>query len=348
MLGYQTNPFADTTDPNWLGTNNQIMMTPATVAPGQTATFTFNLTSPASYMVSSPWQMNFEPVVDGVGWMPNRSMGFTVFDSPPSYSVTSALPGSIALLPNQTVKQTVTLTNTGNVTWYADGSAPVGQHPVRLAMLGYQTNPFADTTDPNWLGTNNQIMMTPATVAPGQTATFTFNLKGTMYQDSMPLTFVPVLDGVTFMANDSISTSISVPQPNYSYQYVTATNPPSIMTAGSIVSTSLTIKNTGNVAWTNESTTGPGTTRLRLAMQIPTYTNSPFYDPSTGSNWLLPNQIEYTGPTVMPGQTATLNFTWKAPTQPGTYASYFSPVLDGYHVMADIGMGFLITVVSGS
>jgi hypothetical protein len=116
------------------------------------------------------------------------------------------------------------------------------------------------------------------------------------------------------------------------------------MKVGTSASVSLTLKNTGNVVWTNNQSTGAGTTRLRLMMRRPDYHASVFYDSSAGSNWLIPNQIQYTGPTVSPGQTARFTFTWHAPEQPGSYTDYFSPVMDGYYVMADIGMGFAINV----
>jgi hypothetical protein len=74
----------------------------------------------------------------------------------------------------------------------------------------------------------------------------------------------------------------------------------------------------------------------------PNYRSSAFYD-SADPNWLAPSQIaKNSGPTY-PGQTATFTFTWKAPSQTGTYHEPFAPIVAG-QFMKDIGTAFNTTV----
>jgi len=268
-------------------------------------------------------------------------MQMNLFNLPPSYShvSTSGIPSVIN--PGDSHTGSITIKNTGLATWYADGAVPAGKWATRLAMKGYAPTPFSDTTDPNWLNTNNQIKMTPAVVNSGENATFTFNLKGSLQQIESVMHFVPVLDGITFMDDIRMFHPIVTPPPRTGYNFVSAVNPPKTMPAGSTAIVSVTLKNTGNVVWKNESATKPS---IRLMMTQPSYRSSVFFDSAAASNWLAPSQIGYTGPPVGLDGTLTFTFNWKAPAQPGTYTERFAPVLDGYQALEDKGMAFTVTV----
>ena len=339
---YINSPFADTSDPAWLGTRNQIKMTPATVAPGQDATFTFSLEGPAPPIQPSQL-MTLVPVVDGVGFMPNINMQVLISHTTPLYSVVSAVGIPSQLLPNEQTTASIVLKNTGAGAWYADGAVPVGKNAMRLALKGYQETGYADRTDPAWLGTRNQIIMTPATVAPGQNATFTFKLEGPYVQHFEKLHFVPVLNGVTFLNDVNMFAFVTTPTPVNTYSYVTAINAPASMAKGSIANVGLTLKNTGNTVWRN-GTSKAGAFSTRLIMANPGYRNSTFYN-SADAAWLTAGQISMTTPVVRPGENAAFNFTWKAPTQSGLYQEGFMPAIDGYTLMPDFGMRFDTTVL---
>lgn len=341
-LNYKDTPFADVTDPAWLGTHNQIKMTPAIVAPGSNATFTFTLKGPPPPLLADQL-ITFLPVVNGVGFMPNINMQMLIKHTAPSYSFVSAAGLPSQLLPNEQSTGSIVIKNTGLSTWYADGSVPTGENAMRLALKGYQETGYADRTDPAWLGTRNQIMMTPASVPPGSNATFTFKLEGPYVQHAEKLHFVPVLNGVTFLNDISMFTFMSTPAPSNSYSYVTATNPPATMTAGSIANLSLSLKNTGNTVW-RSGTSKAGAFTTRLIMSNPIYRNSQFYN-SADPVWLTAGQISMTTPVVRPGETGQFLFTWKAPTTPKLYQEGFMPVIDGYSLMPDFGMRFDTTVL---
>lgn len=336
---YANSPFADPSDAAWLGTANQIKMTPATVAPGDIATFTFNLVGP-SQLFTTPYTQYFVPVLDGSGFFYDKNMAWRISNRAGDYAFSSSQNFPTVLYPDQTITTTISISNAGLATWHADGSVPAGGHAVRLAVAGYQNSPLSAGADPAWLGTANQVKMSPASVAPGQVATFTFTLHGPLSGMVSHLHFIPVLDGVGFLKDINMFSDITVPPPSAGYSFVSATNPPSSMKAGSIANVSLTLKNTGSVVWSNNSS---GVPNFRIMMTQPNYRSSAFYN-SADPAWIAPSQIIYSGSQVGLNGTITINFTWKAPATPGTYTEHFAPVLDGYQLLPDIGMAFTVNV----
>lgn len=342
-LGYFNTIFADTSDPAWLGTQNQIRMTPATVAPGENATFTFSLKGPNPPFVPAQL-LSFVPVVDGVGFMPNINMQMLISHSAPKYSFVSASGLPAQLLSNETSTASIVIKNNSIESWYADGSVPVGKNPTRLALKGYLETNYADRTDPAWLGTRNQIRMTPTVVAPGENATFSFKLEGPYSQNVEKLHFIPVIDGLTFLKDISLFTFMSTPAPTNSYAFVSATNPPGTMTVGQIANVNLVLRNTGNTVWRNNvSKTGALTTRI--IKSNPVYGAFNFSNFGTDPIWLTTGQISMTTATVRPGENGVFNFTWKAPSTTGLYQQGIIPVIDGYSLMSDVGMRFNTTVI---
>jgi hypothetical protein len=343
LLRYENTVFADKSDPNWLGTSNQIKMTPATVATGENATFTFKLKAPFASI--NPAALTFVPVVDGVDFMPNIGMQFIASSNLPKYSYVSAIFPPRQIPPNQKITCELVIKNVGYGAWYADGNIPAGQHPIRLGSYHYISNPFADEEGANWLGANNQIKMTPAIVNPGENATFIIELAGTPTKTYFNYRFLPVLDGVSWLRDYGMAFELRTLDPSYvAYQFASAVGAPRIMSPGQIANVSLSLKNTGNTTWKNESTRTLSQPALRLVMSQPWYRNSAFYNSELDSGWITPSQVEMATSSVGPGETGVFEFTFKAPAQLGTYVEYFAPVVDGVSLLHDINMGFLVTV----
>lgn len=340
LAGYQGSPFADTSDPNWLGTNAQIKMTTPVVNPGENAVFTFNFKGPYQYIYGYPHR--FIPVIDGVGGMPDRGLLFVNSTSMPTYSFVSAVFPPTVISNNQKVGVSVTVRNTSTTPWYGDGSVPVGKRAMRLVSMGYTPVAFADPADPNWLGTNAQIKMTQPIVNPGQDATFTFNLIGPFAYRNDFFHFVPVLDGVGGLQDTNMSFRLISPQPVYDYSFVSAVFPPPTMLKGTSTQVSIVLKNTSNFTWRNEANTVSGRKPVRLVMINPLYRSSLFYD-SSDVRWLSPAQISMVTPIVNPGENATFTFNWKAPITPGSYMERFAPIVDGAGLMPDKGLSFTVT-----
>ncbi len=349
--GYQNSQFANSSDPSWLGTQNQIKMVEASVAPGQIATFDFSVKAP-NYTVGYD-ELNLVLVQDGIQVYQDLGLQFRVSSNPDyAYTVNSLIAPS-GILPGDMYRVTFQLKNTGMETWYSDGNQPANGHPIRLATPFYQDSPYAQPrVDPAWLGTQNQIKMVEASVAPGQYATFVAIFTAPYHAiNNYSPHFELVLDGVKFIAGPSIPLTLSTPAPLPSYSFVSATNPPRAMSSGQQASVYIKIRNTGNMIWRNFDNkilnidgTQVNLGDARMIASNPPYSNSPFALASDPS-WLgTQNQIRMVEPIVGPGQVATFSMTLQAPATSGNYFQYFTFAVDGLAVMKDIGLGYPITV----
>ncbi|HSW98362.1 MAG TPA: hypothetical protein VLF71_00840 [Candidatus Saccharimonadales bacterium] len=336
-IGYQNSPFI-APDANSLGTQNQVLMTPDTVAPGQTATFTFDTSAPYRTFFA---HTRFIPIIDGA-FLKDVGMDVVLSSDPPAWNPTAASIANRDLLPNEHAQAHFSVQNTGNSTWYSDGNVPAGMQPTRLATMGYQNNPFADTSDPNWLGTRNQIKMNEASVAPGQTATFDAWFIAPISNTAINSSFhFDLISGGVFGGDWGCVFNFTVPKADLSYTGTAATNPPATMSPGQSATVSFTAKNTGNVVW-NDETYNAGMFAARLGMTQPLYRASSFYGTSTP--WLSAALIKMPdSTTVRPGQSVTFTFTWKAPSQTGTYRDPFQMVVSGVF-LRDEGDAFTTTV----
>jgi len=327
-------------NPNWytpyiLG-NNYIQYNPNTSCGGTTVNIV-NRSTQALYNYT-PYQPNQSAlnagygIGDSCGAYGNRNF-FLYFTDwfgstiGPGYAFAGATNPPSTLLPNQVYSVQVSLVNQSGVTWYSDGNVPNGEHPTRLGMLGYTDSPFANTADPAWLGTKNQIRMDQSSVANGQIATFTATLRGPLQAvNNYAMSFAPVLDGVHFYASIGMSWGVNTPSPNYSYSVVSQTPVPATLPTDLATSVSYQIKNTGNVVWYTENNHPTGAAAMRLYTLNPSYSASPFYDSAT---WLANNQIGLQGNPINPGDTANFQFSIRAPGTPGQQTTSFGLVLDG-------------------
>lgn len=318
--GYHLSPFADMSDSNWISPG-QIRMTESSVPSGGTATFSFRVKAPNSQVTSI---QNYEPVIDGIYAMPPKSIIFTYTSNPPSFQPVSSTSQSFVPSPNSQFTGSVVIKNTSNSTWYADGSTPAGIRPIRLVTSGYQTIEFADPTDSDWVSPA-QIRMTPASVAPGSNATFTFRMNAPAAKKVGHIyTLIPTMDGISSLSGPATTIHIDVPQPVISFSPVSV--PASVnLTAGTPQTVTVKVKNTGNFVWRNESTKS-AFSPTRLA------TDSPFYRPSSvytnDGTWLAPSQVGMEEPVVNPGDTATFQFTATSNTV-GTKQEPFALLVDG-------------------
>ena len=352
MRGYQNTPFADTTDPAWLGTQNQVRMVEPSVAPGTNATFTFRVKAPQTTITNSA--LNMVLVKDGVAVYDDLGLQFVTSSVPDyAYNITSAttLPG---IYPGDTAYITIKATNTGVKTWYSDSNVSAANpHPIRLATPYYKDSPFAfPRLDPAWLGTKNQIKLVEPSVAPGETGTFTAIFTGPYQQvPTYAHNFSLVLDGVKFIAGATIPVVLNTPALVADYSFVSAVNPPSIMRIGDTASPTVTIKNTGNMIWRNFDNKVLSVDGSKVLMgDVRLITNNPGYRdslfaPAGNASWLnTKNQARMVEPIVGPGGTATFVLPLTAPSTTGKYTEYFLFGVDGLVIMRDLGLAYPITV----
>lgn len=350
MRGYIDNAFADPSDPAWLGTRNQIRMVEPSVAPGQTATFDFRVKAPNTTINYN--EMNMVLVQDGVAVHEDLGLQFRT-TSVPDYSYrVSSVDCPTGMLPGDMYRMVIKATNTGTKNWFSDTNLSTqNPHPVRLATDAYKSSPYAQPTqDPAWLGTTNQVRLSEAEVKPGETGTFSVIMTApykqvTDFNDN----FILVLDGVKGLVGPVIQCKTSTPAPSGDYSFVSATNPPAVMKPGQTADVYIKIKNTGNMIWRgfDNRVFKPGGIALgdmRLITAQPGYRDSLFAT-SADSRWLgTKSQVRMKEGIVVPGQTATFEFTMTAPSATGKYIEYFRFAVDGTMALKDIGLGYPVTV----
>jgi hypothetical protein len=187
------------TSGNWISLSRTVNMTQASVAPGANATFSFRLTaSQAGTFIE-----RFNLLSEGKCWMNDTGLSYFC-QVTPNYSwqiisQTSDIPLS-TLKPGDVANVTLTARNSGQAVWTNSGPNPIrlGTWPQERSSSFY--------TPGNWLGLSRPTNMIQASVAPGQNATFNFQMRapscagGTFYER-----FNLVAEGITWMNYTDLS-----------------------------------------------------------------------------------------------------------------------------------------------
>jgi hypothetical protein len=114
----------------------------------------------------------------------------------------------------------VFLKNTGNMPWFSDESTCAGTHvslgtdqPRDRNSMFYATS-LEGVDDPNWEGAN-RVGMDQLRINPGQVASFTFYGKAPSKANIIKEYFTPVVEGVQWMEETSVSFEIIAGNPDY-------------------------------------------------------------------------------------------------------------------------------------
>jgi hypothetical protein len=215
--------------------------------------------------------------------------------------------------------------NTGNVTWLRDDANPTR---IGAASPRDRSSPFCDSG--TWLGCNRPATIREPSVAPGQYGSFEFWVTTPTTPGTYNETFAPLVEGVTWMDNHTISFPMVVNKATYSwntesqYMYTDSSKRTLVdrtrMVAGQHYYVVINVKNIGNMLWRSDGSnpTTLGTTNTQDH-------NSVFCD----STWLGCNRPtllhEYA---VATGQTGSFEFWIKAPAN-GSYSESFTPLVEG-------------------
>src|SRR5438105_783031 len=104
------------------------------------------------------------------------------------------------IAPGTSTTLTVKFQNTGTATWQKG----VAGKQANLGLNG-DTLTFANLgMNDGWLSANRLATTTEATVAPGQTGTFTFNVRAPLTSGTYSLPLRPVIDGVAWMEDQGV------------------------------------------------------------------------------------------------------------------------------------------------
>lgn len=270
-------------------------------------------------------------------------------------------PGSeIFLKAYESANFYVDLKNEGAATWQSStihlGTSRPYNRPSGLATAGWlnadRPPAFTQKVTINNDGTKS---LSPATaIAPGEIARFAFPVKAPNVNGTLNEYFHLVVEGYSWFPRDlGVYWIVNVSPEIYRYQFVDQTYevPANPNTDGTL---SLTLKNTGNVAWTNN---GDDKTP-RLAPSRPNDRSSALRHAS----WASANRVSaFTGKVsldaagqpqrdgagkvvvqnatqVAPGEAANFTFDVRTPARPVVTNEYFNLVVDGKLWMPDLGV----------
>ena len=261
--------------------------------------------------------------------------GGSVTPPPPTPSFHAAFQSESAwptLAAGTSTSLTVKFTNTGTATWQTG----VAGKQANLGLNG-DTLTFANLgMNDGWLSGNRLATTTEATVAPGQTGTFTFKVRAPVTPGTYRLPLRPVIDGVTWMEDSGVFMVI-VSTTSYHSKWVSQSPYPTLR-AGQISSPlTLTFTNTGSSPWVK----GVLGQEARLGINLDDVTWA-----ALSVNWPFTSRVAtQTEATVTTGQNATFTFQVKAPATPGVYSIHLRPVIDGTTWMEDEGVFLIVTVL---
>ena len=187
----------------WLSANRLATTAEATVAPGQTGTFTFNVRAPTR---PGTYSLPLRPVIDGVTWMEDSGVFMVIVSSDGSYHSrwTAQSPYPTLRAGQTSASLTITYANAGTATWVKgvlgrEARLGINLDDVTWASLGV-----------NWPLQNRVAIQTEPTVGPGQSATFTFQVKAPSTPGVYAIHLRPVIEGTVWMEDEGVFLIVTV------------------------------------------------------------------------------------------------------------------------------------------
>ena len=187
----------------WLSANRLATTAEASVAPGQTGTFRFNVRAPAT---PGTYRLPLRPVIDGVTWMEDSGVFMVIVSADGTYHSRWVAQSTYPILrAGQTsAPLTITFANAGTARWV---QGVLG----REALLGIDRDDVSwASLGVNWPSSNRVAAQTEASVAPGQDATFTFQVKAPATPGVYSIHLRPVIDGTAWMEDEGVYLIVTV------------------------------------------------------------------------------------------------------------------------------------------
>src|SRR5216117_231196 len=174
-----------------------------TVVPGAIATFTFTLRAPTT---PGTYRLPLHPVLEGVQHLEDQGVYVLVISDPGFHSAwVSQSPYPTLQLGQVSGPLAIVFRNTGTQTWTKgvlglEARLAINQDDAQWAPLGV-----------NWLSANRVAAQSESTVAPGANATFAFQVRAPQTPGIYSLHLRPVIDGTTWMEDQGVFLTITVP-----------------------------------------------------------------------------------------------------------------------------------------
>ena len=186
----------------WPSANRVAVQNESTVAPGATATFTFSVRAP---LAAGTVNMRLRPVVDGVAWLEDQGVFLpvtTIVNYHSAWVSQSAYPTLGAGQLSGPLQ--ITFRNVGTEAW---NKGTLGQE-ARLAING--DNTMWQALGVNWMSANRVAAQNEASVMPGATASFTFQVRAPSTPGVYAINLRPVIDGVVWMEDQGVFLIVTV------------------------------------------------------------------------------------------------------------------------------------------
>ncbi|MDD2326333.1 MAG: SpoIID/LytB domain-containing protein [Alphaproteobacteria bacterium] len=345
--------FKDTT---WLTNDLPGLINEASVKPGQTATATFWVKAPSTPGI---YEESFLLSYGTNAWVKGSRayVKFVVLKGvATTVAATSPAPGTTAysglltekggtewqFVPAGQGSVTLGFKNTGTATWINSGVNYVSLYTGRTNRV----SPFRDAT---WKNQYQPTVMKEATVRPGETGHFTFQLKAPVNTGTYSEEFILAAEDKAWIAGATALLPIKVgdvsgappaaaapSSPTASYKGMLMLSSAKSLTLSGSTRQGLTfgIKNTGSIGWSTL------TARI-LGIQPASAATISVRDES----WPTATDAAVAQASTAPGQIGFIGFTVKAPVYKGDYTVSFKLYADGQEVQ-DAVINIPITVTA--
>lgn len=236
--------------------------------------------------------------------------------------VTTTGAGSLTLTPGEVKVVTMTFQNTGTATWKNDGTGYVSLYTYEPK---YRTSVFDPGT---WLSPTQVKRIQEASVAPGATATISFELHAPQTAGTYSETFALASEDTAWVTGGGATFTVVVEEK--AAEESESGEEDAEITMGTIVAQTATklkaraekpisfmlaVKNTGTTTWTSLALTD-------ISQTTKTTDGDPISFAHT--SWDDDTALELQNQSVAPGQTATLQFFMIAPEANGNHTVEFS------------------------
>jgi hypothetical protein len=188
----------------WPTADRAAVQTEDVVAPGELGTFTFNVRAP---LRPGTYKLLLRPVVDGTVWMEDEG-AYILITTLGGYGGRWVSQSDYPTVRIGSLSAPITMSfqNTGSLTWVK--GTPGQQVNLGIADDASAWSSFAST----WPTADRVAIQTESSVSPGQTVTFTFQVRAPVKPGTYVLRLRPVVDGAMWLDDQGVFVKITVVQ----------------------------------------------------------------------------------------------------------------------------------------
>ena len=268
------------------------------VKPGESGRFILDLDVPSKRRGQLIEQ--FTPVIENVGWLKDRALGFKVFVKKPVHLARIKKIKTVgSLLPGEMVKIELEIENKGDLSWDADN--------METTLLGRGIKVF------------KKRLVPLKEIHPGQREKFDFWIQAP-YKEGRHSIFLRSRFNKTPIRGGVARYVINVKKPSLRAQFISQSEKNTLLKPGQEKEISVMFKNTGNTIWRNK-----GPNAIYLGASNPRDRRSRLYNKDGWINKYRSAVLEET--VIKPGETGTFKFKIN-PENKGIYREGFQLVIE--------------------